>query len=70
MDRVYMTPLSELNESNRKCWDSKCKKTAWLEDWCGWRWCFYHFYRSWKWGHAKSWFYLKNVKLYIYKKIK
>ena len=64
-----MTPTSqqvtpeELAEIKRKCWWTDCKHRAIIEDLGSWRWCLYHFYYTWRWGHDLSWFHLKTAKL-------
>lgn len=55
-------PWSDLVEGHRKCWCPSCTKTAWLEDWASWHWCFYHAYRNWRWGGGPRWYYLKTLK--------
>ena len=42
-----------------------CQKKAWLVDWAGWRWCFRHWYNSWRWGGSEhKWFELKKLKIF------
>lgn len=54
----------ELEESNRKCWDSECNKTAYFHCWTGDKNCFKHWKMDYKYGSCCGlWFALKNTKI-------
>lgn len=42
----------EIKEHKRKCWTPDCKKTAYFEDWTGWRHCFKHWRSDYKYGRC------------------
>ena len=44
------TPKEELERQRTRCWNTGCKRRAWLRDWKGWVTCLPHWYRSWRWG--------------------
>jgi len=33
---------AEIKKHKRECWNPGCQKRAWIRDWKGWRWCFFH----------------------------
>lgn len=43
----------EIAESRRRCWAGDCRRTARLE-WCGWRYCFRHYWSHIVCGH-RTW---------------
>ena len=56
-----------LSSNKRLCWSSGCRKRAWLEAWTGYRFCFKHWRRDYKYGSGYSkglWTALKWTKIY------
>jgi len=60
--QAFEASYEQMKESRRKCWIPDCKKTAWLRDSSGWHTCFYHAYRSARWGGGNFWYYIRNLK--------
>ena len=54
----------DLRRQRIKCWWTTCKRRAWFEDWCGWRYCPYHIYYTIRWGGGNIWFDIKKLKIY------
>ena len=52
-------------ERHRNCWNPHCNKMAWLEDHCGWRWCFYHWWLNLRYDGGSFWYGFRKTKIYL-----
>lgn len=54
----------ELKRRRIKCWWMTCNRRAWLEDWTGARYCFYHTYYTIRWSGGKAWPQISQLRFY------
>lgn len=58
------TSKKELKAIHRQCWSLGCKHVAFLMDWCGWKWCLFHWYTNLRWNGGSKWFYFQTTELF------
>jgi len=54
----------EIKSQRRRCWSPRCGNKAFLTDFGGWKWCFKHWYKNFRWGGGDMWYYFKTTKLF------